>query len=506
MRKVSSYRRRGFSLTHTTRKRPGWFGFFFCFTVLALSLSAQTLSSKVHYISYDDAQPILKALNKALNEVLPTELKNKSPEAVAAAWISWVKRHDAETRARLTRGDEDSLVNFLLFGTSFTRQPRITPKDLARLERKESQAPTGASIETTARVNQILQARLDDLVSALAAPRDNERLLFLRRLAMQKGYNPSTAAGRARLTEYVMANRVRVLSEQESYAKTLEAARLLGDPSEEFAERSKLYRSRGLSLDTSLLPNLAMEESLKAMQTHGLLQAGRVRRAAIIGPGLDFTDKQAGYDFYPQQSIQPFALIDTLLRLGLARSDTLQVTTFDISPRVNDHLARARLRAQRGVGYVVQLPRDPQVQWKPEAIHYWERFGDQIGVPVQPAGVPFDVGELKIRAVRVRPAIVSKIAPVDLNIVLQRLDLPADGGFDLIIATNILVYYDVFEQCLAVANVEQMLRPGGFLLSNNALSELPSSRVRSVAYLTVVYSDRPDDGDHIVWYQRSVDK
>ena len=77
--------------------------------------------------------------------------------------------------------------------------------------------------------------------------------------------------------------------------------------------------------------------------------------------------------------------------------------------------------------------------------------------------------------------------------------------FDLIIATNILVYYDNFEQSLALANVERMLRPGGFLLSNNALLELPFSRIHSLDYLTVVYSDRPDDGDHIVWYQRAAD-
>ncbi len=89
---------------------------------------------------------------------------------------------------------------------------------------------------------------------------------------------------------------------------------------------------------------------------------------------------------------------------------------------------------------------------------------------------------------------------------LQRLDLPASEQFDLIIATNILVYYDVFEQSLALANIERMLRPGGFLLSNNALLELPNSRIHSVGYETVVYSDKPDDGDHIVWYQRSADK
>ena len=58
----------------------------------------------------------------------------------------------------------------------------------------------------------------------------------------------------------------------------------------------------------------------------------------------------------------------------------------------------------------------------------------------------------------------------DVNIVLERTD---DGPFDLIVATNILVYYDAFEQSLAVANIAQVLRPGGFLLTNYAVSPLP---------------------------------
>ncbi|MBZ5495537.1 MAG: hypothetical protein LAP85_03980 [Acidobacteriia bacterium] len=61
----------------------------------------------------------------------------------------------------------------------------------------------------------------------------------------------------------------------------------------------------------------------------------------------------------------------------------------------------------------------------------------------------------------------------------------------------------MFEQSLALANVELMLRPGGFLLSNNALLELPISKIHSVGYLTTVYSDRPADGDNLVWYRRN---
>src|SRR5262249_50941773 len=151
-----------------------------------------------------------------------------------------------------------------------------------------------------------------------------------------------------------------------------------------------------------------------------------------------------------------------------------------------------------------QLPRDPQANWKPELVRYWESFGDQIGKPASPAPAPAGLNELRLRAVRVTPAFVARVTPVDLNIVYQRMSEPQN--FDLIIATNILVYYDVFEQSLALANIESLLRDGGFLLSNNALLELPNSKMKSVDYLTVVYSDRPDDGDHIVWYQRSRDR
>src|SRR5258707_5125858 len=103
------------------------------------------------------------------------------------------------------------------------------------------------------------------------------------------------------------------MTENTSYARALEGARLQGNASEEFAERSRLYRTRGLSSDTSLFPNFAIEESLEGIKTRGLLAPGNVSRVAVIGPGLDFTDKQEGDDFYPQQTIQPFAIMDTLL-------------------------------------------------------------------------------------------------------------------------------------------------------------------------------------------------
>ncbi len=464
-----------------------------CLLAVAVSRSPAAAQS-VSYLPYEEARSILEAMR----DIAPEEIKNAKATEAVGAWAKWAARRDAEIRARLLQGDEDSVIHFMLFGTSFTRRPRLSLLTLTELNRQMFGVE---SPETNADLERI-KLRADDFIQGIATPGNNERLLFARRLITAKGYDLKSASGRAKVKDYLLSHLKRLLIEQVGYAKTLEAAQALGDPSAEFVERSKLYRERGLSSDTSLMPNYAIEKTLAAMKSNRLLTAGSVRRVAIIGPGLDFTDKQDGYDFYPQQTIQPFAVIDALMRLGLAQAKDLRLTTLDLSPRINAHLNRARQQAQKGSGYVVQLPSDSQ--WNAELTAYWSDFGKFIGTPTTPVPAPKELREVKIRAVKIRPAVVSLISSQDVNIVLQQLRLAEAEKFDLIIATNILVYYDVFEQCLALANVEKMLRPGGFLLSNNALLELPGSRMRSAGYETVVYSDRQADGDHIVYYQRAV--
>ncbi len=87
-------------------------------------------------------------------------------------------------------------------------------------------------------------------------------------------------------------------------------------------------------------------------------------------------------------------------------------------------------------------------------------------IPVPPGSPGFAT-----RAVKVRSAVVSRINPVDMNIVFQQLPLPPDQRFDLIIGTNIFLYYGAFEQSLARVNVAAMLKPGGYLLSNDKLQD-----------------------------------
>src|SRR4029453_7213025 len=132
-----------------------------------------------------------------------------------------------------------------------------------------------------------------------------------------------------------------------------------------------------LSTDTLLSSSFSIEMALEAFKKQ--LGLTRVRRVAIVGPGLDFTDKAEGYDFYPQQTIQPFALIDSLIRLGLADKGDLRLTTFDVSPRINHHITTALERARAGAAYALQLPLDRDARWQPALVAYWERFGDRIG-------------------------------------------------------------------------------------------------------------------------------
>ena len=50
-----------------------------------------------------------------------------------------------------------------------------------------------------------------------------------------------------------------------------------------------------------------------------------------------------------------------------------------------------------------------------------------------------------------------------------------------------------------------MLRSGGVLLSNNALVEVPSVGLRSVGYAKTLYSNREEDGDVMIWYQKALE-
>ena len=394
------------------------------------------------------------------------------------AWPGWLERHDRTVRARLEQGDEDTIVNWMLFGTSFTSRPR------AVLGAVESGA-VGDRELVLRRTIELISGRLDDLLTALAAPGNDERRLFARALLQRKGLRVATGAQQEAARSYLLSALMRVAGEQSQIDQEL-GATSGGDPLAEFVRRSGLFRTRGLSLDTSLVTNYAVEQALAAMKARGLLKPGAVRRVGIVGPGLDFADKDVGFDSYPQQTLQPFAVLDALKRLGLAPSPAdPELVLLDISPRIIAHVTQARARAAKGIGYTLNLPLPRTTPWLPEVRTYWQTYGDRIGVPTA-APASKAIGDLaEVRAVRARPSAVQRMTVLDLNIVTERLD---GDAFDLVIATNVFIYYDVLAQALAMSNVEAMLKPGALLLANFSAPSLTSVTLRPVETTTTVYA------------------
>jgi len=445
---------------------------------------------RARHARYAELRPVIDAHAA----IAPVELGAATGPDRDQQWSAWIAGHDRAIRARLARGDEDTLVNWMLFGSSFTSQPPAVSAS------RQDQAAEARRVAT------LMRARAQDLVRALAAPSRDERILFARRLFEARQLSFDSDAGRAAALQYLIDGVVRVANEQDRIDRELDAARTAPEPARELETAAPVFRTRGLSLDTSLTPNFAIQQALAALKAGDLLRSGALRRIAIVGPGLDFSDKDSGFDFYPQQSLQPFAVVDSLRRLQLSAADT-DVVVLDISPRVIDHVNRATERAAKGEGYTLHLPLAKQREWLPSFRSYWRQFGDQIGGTV-PANAPRSVAAgAELRAIRVHPDLVQRIAVSDLNIVTDRLD---GDGFDLIVATNVFVYYDVFEQALALANVASMLRPGGFFLSNTAMPDLGGTALHLAGSNAVTYwrgqplrdGTSPAFGDRLFWYQR----
>ena len=449
---------------------------------------ATTVGNRPRFIGFAEARPILTELAGKL----PSQLNALSAAQMENVWPDWIGRHDWEIRARLEQGDEDTIVNWMLFGTSFTSRPRAV---LGAVE-------AGAADQELVlrRTIELISARLDDLLQALAAPGTDERRRFARAFLERKGLRFTTNADKDAAREYLRAAVIRVANEQDQIEQELGATGS-GDPRVEFAQRSRLFRTRGLSLDTSLLPNYSIDQALTAIKARGLLKPGAVKRVAIVGPGLDFADKDVGFDFYPQQTLQPFAVLDALKRLDLASSPSdPEVVLLDISPRIVDHVKQARARATKNIGYTLNLPLPKSTPWLPEVRTYWQTFGDRIGAPAQAPSSKAITDAAELRAVRVRPATVQRMSVMDLNIVTQRLD---GEPFDLVIATNVFIYYDELEQALAMSNVGALLKPGAFLLANFSAPNLKSVTIRPVETTETIYARMASENirDFIVWYQ-----
>jgi hypothetical protein len=453
-----------------------------CALAMLLSLradggGAQTIQNEpqVRFLAFEDERGTLA---KYADSELPG-----SKIATPDIWDKWIREQDRDVRSRIDRGVEDSISNLILFGTSFTKLPRLATSD-------------EALDSVTGRLKPAALARVRQLAAATEAEKRNERVEFAEEFLKRK-----RVASEQRAT-YLAGNITRYILEQRKYQRELEEAGKSGDKSEALAARGTLYANRGLSVDTSLLPNFAIEDTLRVLLAKGVLKTGSVRRIAIVGPGLDFTDKRDGYDFYPLQTVQPFAVMEGVERLGLGKKEELRVVTLDLNAAVNSHVARLSDAGKRGRRYVVQLPRDVDAQWTNQAVNYWEKFGELIGTPAKPLVVPEQLPSVKLKAVAITADRAARVSAVDLNIVAQTTDFAEGEGFDVVVATNILVYYDHFQQALAMSNIARMMNTGGIFVSNTPLPSAHDERLKYLGGRNVAYAQDGSYGDDVVVYQR----
>jgi len=90
-----------------------------------------------------------------------------------------------------------------------------------------------------------------------------------------------------------------------------------------------------------------------------------------------------------------------------------------------------------------------------------------------------------VRAVSIRPQVAAQLAGQNLDMVAQQLDVPPEGGFDLVIATNVFLYYNFFEQALAMQNINRLMNRSGVFLVNQILSnQHPASLNLSISVMS----------------------
>src|ERR1700733_15093444 len=90
------------------------------FAILASLTFARPEAAR--YLRWTEIQPLLAGV--------PASAEKAPDLSDAKHWDAWVHQHDAEIRAGTERCIEDSISMLIIFGTSFTTQPRLaSPAD-----------------------------------------------------------------------------------------------------------------------------------------------------------------------------------------------------------------------------------------------------------------------------------------------------------------------------------------------------------------------------------------
>jgi hypothetical protein len=355
-----------------------------------------------------------------------------------------------QTNARRVRdGDFDHLVFYLLQSKRFAPQPiepalsaKALVEALAPVAREAFLKGQGTAPAVPADVRTRIAAFVRAVESKDTADR---RLVYFRALLQSTGI---AALEREALLAREYLRVMRFVYEKEFVAQRAGPEAV-----------AELYRTRGLSTDTAVESGYLVYFGLGIVRS--LEPERRIRRVLLVGPGFDLAPRTALQESGPPQSYQPWTLIDALFSLGLATPGDLQVVAADINPRVVEHLRRPDLTT---LTLTTEVSESATVTLASDFRDYFAQLGRALAVADRTAPPTIVNGHLR-KTVAVSAPARQALTAETLDAVIERL---AGPPFDLVVATNILPYFDDVELMLAMSNVAAMLAPGGVFLHNEA--------------------------------------
>ncbi len=389
-------------------------------------------------IAWDDLSPVRQLL--------------QAEGLSALAFPAFVDDVHADNLRRVREGDVDHLVFYALQSTHFTAERSVEPALSAKalvegLTPVDRDAFLKSGRADRAAIPAAVRRRFGAFVRALDSRTPDARLSYFRQvvnaIAPDRGQREAVL-----LREYLRAMRF-------VYEKEFVAQR--GPHAADAV--AALYRTRGLSTDTAIEAGYLVSIGLGILKS--LEPSRRIRRALIIGPGLDLAPRTGLLEAGPPESYQPWAVFDALVALGLARVGDLELAAADINPRVVDHLRRSRL-APPTLTLVSGIAESGTLTFSKEYREYVAGLGKAIGD--EQSGTPSAAGGGHLRkTIRISPEVARAVRAEMLDVVTERL---TEAPFDLILATNILPYFDDVRLTMAMANVAAMLAPGGAFVHN----------------------------------------
>lgn len=381
----------------------------------------------------------------------PLLIKHGISRAGFSAYVAGLRKRN---QIRVREGDLDHLVYYMLQSSTFTRLPviepaqsaaefvgRFSPGDRTRFL-SGGQLPGG---QTSTAIPDSVKARIEAFAGAVEGRDSSVRLAYFRDLLAHEH------AGRESLRTFLSAQYARAM--RFLYEKEFPR----GDRAA--PETGALYQQRGLSTDTSADAGFVVYLALGALRQ--LEPDRRIERALIIGPGLDLAPRTGLVETGAPQSYQPFAVMDALLATGLAVPATLRLTAADINPRVVTWL-----RGIRGTSPHLMLHsgifETDRIRLTEDYRTYFTSLGKNVGV-LKPMRAGASAAPIA-KSLEVSSSVTSAVDATLADITVDRLD----QRYDLIVVTNVFPYLSDSELLLALANVVQMLNPGGILIHNEA--------------------------------------